>query len=294
MNDLRKRLLYFALGAMVIYLGGDYLLHNYVDVPLEQRENRKSQLEKKIKKKKQELAASKEAAGRLAVLEKSSLPSDTEIARSLYRTWLLDLVEKADFQAAHVDSGPATSRKGFYESLSFSVRGKGSLSQLVKFLFDFYRAGHLHKIQSLNLTPLGTGGGLDILMTIDALVLPGAASKDQLSTVTSTRLVGERLADYVIIVQRNMFGAGGESDASRQAFLTAVTRDSGEAEVWISLRGQDKLLKLQKGGQFEIGHFHGTVVEILEDDVIFESLGERWLLSIGEPISEAMALPPEF
>ena len=91
-----------------------------------------------------------------------------------------------------------------------------------------------------------------------------------------------------------MFGAGGESDASRQAFLTAVTRDSGEAEVWISLRGQDKLLKLQRGGQFEIGHFHGTVVEIMEDDMIFESLGERWLLSIGEPISEAMALPPEF
>ena len=55
MNDLRKRLLYFALGAMVIYLGGDYLLHNYVDAPLEQRENRKSQLEKKIKKKKKKI-----------------------------------------------------------------------------------------------------------------------------------------------------------------------------------------------------------------------------------------------
>ena len=174
MNDFRKRMLYFGLGAIVLYIAGDHALKTYIDAPLEQRQARKEQLEKKIKKKKKELAESKEAARKLAVWEKSSLPSDIEIARSLYRTWLLDLVEKSDFQSAHVDSGPATSRKGYYDSLSFSVRGKGSLHQVVTFLYDFYRAGHLHKIQSLNLTPLGKGGGLDVLVTIEALVLPGA------------------------------------------------------------------------------------------------------------------------
>ena len=294
MNDFRKRMLYFGLGAIVLYIAGDHALKTYIDAPLEQRQARKEQLEKKIKKKKKELAESKEAARKLAVWEKSSLPSDTEIARSLYRTWLLDLVEKSDFQSAHVDSGPATSRKGYYDSLSFSVRGKGSLHQVVTFLYDFYRAGHLHKIQSLNLTPLGKGGGLDVLVTIEALVLPGAKSKDQLSTATSNRLAHASLSDYGIISQRNMFGAGGESDASRQAYLTAVIRDAGEPEVWFTVRGREKLLKLQKGGEFEIGHFTGKVVDILEDDVILESVGERWLLSIGEPLADALALPPEY
>ena len=294
MNDLRKRLLYLVLGAIVVFIGGDYILRNYIDAPLEQRQARKEQLEKKIKKKKKELAESKEAARKLAIWEKSSLPNDTEIARSLYRTWLLELVEKSDFQAAHVDSGPATSRKGYYESLSFSVRGKASLNQVVKFLFDFYQAGHLHKIQSLSLTPIGKGSGLDVVMSIEALVLPGATNKTQLSTVVSHRLNYSSLADYGIISQRNLFGAGGESDASRQAFLTAVTRDAGEPEVWVTLRGQDKLIKLRKGGQFEIGHFTGVVVDILDDDVILESVGERWLLSIGEPLADALALPPEF
>ncbi|HEY0983053.1 MULTISPECIES: hypothetical protein [unclassified Schlesneria] len=286
--------MYFVLGAIVLFMGGDYVLKNYVDAPLEQRQSRKEQLEKKIKGKKKELAAAKEAAVKLATWEKASLPSDTEIARSLYRTWLLDLVEKSKFQSAHVDSGPATSRKGFYDSLAFSVRGKGTLHQLVNFLFDFYQAGHLHKIQSLNLTPMGKGGGVDISLAIDALVLPGAENKNQLSQVASNKLAYPQLSDYAIIAQRNLFGAGGESDVSRQAFLTAIAQDGEELEVWFTLRSEDKLVKLRRGSQFEIGHFTGSVVDILDDDVILESVGERWLLSIGESLAEATALPLEY
>lgn len=294
MNNMRQGLMYAVLGVIVVYMGGDFVMKNYIDAPMEQRQARKDQLEKKIKKKKKELLESKAAAKKLAIWENASLPPDTEIARSLYRTWLLDLVEGSGFQSAHVDSGPANSRKGIYDSLSFSVRGKGSLNQVVKFLYDFYRAGHLHKIQSLNLNPVGKGGGLDVVMAIEALVLPGTTNKKQLTTESSNRLAFASLSDYAIISQRNLFGAGGESDESRQAFLTGVTLDGGEREAWFTLRGQDKLLKLRKGGRFEIGHFSGTVVEILDDDVILESVGERWLLSIGEPLADAMALPPEF
>ena len=294
MNKTRNRLMYFGLGAILVYLGGDYAMRTYVDGPLEQKQARKAQLEKKIKERKKKLTEAKEAARKLTVLEKASLPSDTEVARSLYRAWLLELVEKSDFQTAHVDSGPATSRKGFYEALVFSVRGKGTLHQVVRFLFDFYHAGHLHKIQSLSLTPVGKGGSLDVIMTVEALVLPGSDRKTELSKETSRRLNFPALADYGIIAQRNVFGAGGDSDASRQTYLTAVTRDDGEAEAWFTLRGQDKLLKLRQGGHFEIGYVSGTVVDIMNDDVVFESVGERWLISVGEPLAEALALPPEF
>jgi len=207
---------------------------------------------------------------------------------------LLDLVERSEFQTAHVDSAPASSRKGYFDALGFSVRGKGNLHHVVRFLYDFYRAGHLHKIQSFSLTPLGKGGNLDVNMTIEALVLPGAEHRSELSTLTSHRLQCASFEDYGGIAQRNIFGVGGEADESRQAFLTAVTRDGTEPEIWITLRGQDKLLKLQQGGQFEIGNFSGTVVNILEDDVIFESFGERWLLSIGEPLADSLAIPPEY
>ena len=294
MNNSRKSLLYFALAGIALYLGGDFAWRTYIEGPLEQKRSLKSQLEEQIKKKKKDLAIAKAASKKLALLENSSLPSEPEIARSLYRTWLLELVEKSEFHTAHVESGPAASRKGFYDTLGFSVRGKGTLQHVVRFLFEFYRAGHLHRIQQISLTPLGKSGSLDVIIAIEALILPGTDRKDKLSTLTANRLKHRALVDYAVIAQRNIFGVGGEMDPAHQAFLTAVTRDDGEPEIWITLRGQDKLLKLQIGGHFEIGQFNGTVIEILDDDVVFESVGERWLLSVGEPFSDALALPPEY
>lgn len=291
--NLRKRLAYIALGAAVLYFGGDYVMHNYVDLPLEQRQSRKEQLQKKIKTKKKELVESKEALERLDEFESRSLPSDLEVARTVYRSWLMELVDSSKFHSAHVDSSPPASRKGYYDTLAFSVRGSGTLLHLCRFLYDFYHAGHLHKIQSISLTPLGKTGEIDIALSIEALALPGTERTQQLSTEVSHRLEHASLKDYQLIARRNIFNAGGETDLTKQAFLTAVTRSGNEPEVWFTLRGKDSLLKLHEGNEFEIGHVSGRVVEILEDDVVLESVGERWLLSIGEPLAAAVALPPE-
>lgn len=294
MNDSRKTLLLIALAGLGLYFGGDYALQSYVEGPLKQKQSDKEKLRDRIQKKKKDLAKAKSAAKKLEKMEMASLPSDHEIARSLYRTWLLELVEKAELHAPHVESGAATGRKGLYDTLGFSVRGKGTLQQVVRFLYNFNCRGHLHRIQQMSLTPLGKTGNLDVIISIEALILPGADRKDALSTLTANRLRHKSLADYRIISQRNFFGAGGETDPSQQAFLTAVTRDNGQPVIWITLRGQDKLVKLQIGGHFEIGQFNATIIDILDDDVIFDSYGERWLLSVGEPLSEALAVPPEF
>lgn len=292
--NLRKRLVYVALGAFLLYFGGDYVVHNYVDVPLEQRQARKEQLQKKIKAKKKELAEAKDALGRLDEFEARSLPSDLEVARTVYRSWLLSLVDESKFHSAHVDSSPPASRKGYYDTLAFSVRANGSLLHLCRFLYDFYHAGHLHKIQSISLTPLGKTGEIDIALSIEALALPGTERTDELSNEVSNRLEHASVKDYQLIAQRNVFSAGGESDLTKQAFLTAVTRTGNEPEIWFTLRGKGSLLKLHEGNDFEIGSVSGRVVEILDDDVILESVGERWLLSIGEPLAAAVALPPEY
>jgi hypothetical protein len=290
----RNSLLVVALAGIGLYFGGEFVWHSYVEGPLEQKQSDKEKLREKVQKKKKDLAKAKAAAKKLEVIERSSLPSDHEIARSLYRTWLVQLVEKSQFQAPHVESGPATSRKGFYESLGFSVRGKATLQNLVRFLFDFYRMGHLHRIQQLSLTPVGKTGNLDVIISIEGLILPGVERKDTLATGTSNRLHHRALADYAIISQRNIFGIGGDTDPSQQAYLTAVTSDNGEPEIWITLRGRDELMKLHIGGHFEIGQFSGTVIDILDNDVIFDSLGERWLISVGESLAEALPLPPEY
>ena len=190
-----------------------------------------------IAKRELDLAKFRKASRESKPGKAQSLPSDTEVARSLYQAWLVELVGSAGLSNPNVDSGEPVSRKGMYNSLSFSVRGRGTLKQLTKFLFDFYRADHLHQIQSLSLTPVPRLEELDFAISIEALSLDNAAHKDQLSDHVSDRLASEDLADYQSIVERNLFGVGGGgADEADFAYLTAIIEVNGQPEAWFTLR----------------------------------------------------------
>ncbi len=223
-----------------------------------------------------------------------SLPSDTEVARSLYQAWLLGLVGSAGLTSPNVDSSEPLTRKGLYSSLSFSVRGRGTLEQLTKFLFGFYQADHLHQIQSLNLTPVPRSDELDISLSIEALSLPTADRKDRLAAKTSERLASSEVTAYRPISQRNLFGIGGGQDAADFAYLTAVLQVDGQSEAWLTLRASGELLKLRQGQQFTVGSIEATVAEISDSDVVLLYEDERWLLAVGESLVQATTLPPEF
>lgn len=294
MSKYRKRILVAIAGAIVLFYAGDWLLENMVLHPLATRRQKADHWQKKILKTERELARARRAGKELLTWEAQSLPSDTEVARSLYQAWLLELVNHVGFTNPNVDSGEPAGRKGLYHTLSFSVRGRGSLEQLTKFLFEFYRADHLHQIRSLGITPLQKANELSLSIAIEALVLPGATRKDQLTTQQSDRLAFDSLDDYRPIVTRNLFGVGGGLDATDQTYLTAVTYNNGEPEAWFTLRGEDEILKLRKGDKLEVGQFHGELTEIEDTDVIIESEGQRWLMTIGDNITQAYALPPEY
>ena len=294
MIKTRKNILLAAFAAILFLYVGNWLLENVVEAPLEKRRGRTDRLQKDIEKRKLQLVRARKAAKELAVWEAQSLPSDTEVARSLYQAWMLELVGHVKLANPHVDSGNPTSRKGMYHALSFSVRGRGTLEQLTLLLFEFYRADHLHQIRSLRITPLERTDQLDLSISIEALVLPGADREDRLSPATSDRLASPELADYEMIVRRNLFGSGDGFDPTDHTYLTAVTYSDGQPEAWFTMRVDDTVLKLRKGQILRVGHFNGTVAEIAEVDVILESEGERWLLTIGENLTQASALPPEY
>jgi len=206
----------------------------------------------------------------------------------------LGLVGKAKLVNPNVDSGEPVSRRGIYDSISFSVQGRGSLQQWTRFLYDFYRAGHLHQIRSLSLTPVGRSDQLDVAMAIEALVLPGTENQDRLNESPADRLAWERPEDYAVIPQRNFFGATATTDAAEHTFVTAIYSESGRSEVWLTVRTEDRVLKLKPGEAFQIGLLAGQVVEVTGDEMVFECDGQRWLVSLGESLTQAFALPPEF
>lgn len=290
----RKTILLAVLGLILAFYAGQWLLNTLLTGPLQTRNNKTQSLKNEIEKRNKELAQARKAGKKLVEWQRQSLPSDTEVARSLYQGWLLELVGHVGLSDPNVNSSEPANYKNKFTMLGFSVRGRGSLEQLSKFLFEFYSAGHLHQIRSIGITPLQKGGQLDLSITIEALVLPGADRKDRLTAERSDRLAWTDLEDYRPIVNRNLFAVGGGLDPTDQTFLSAVNYVDGEPEAWFTLRDSDELLKLRKGNTLVVGQFSGKLVEIEGADVILESEDQRWLLTIGDNLTQAYALPPEY
>lgn len=294
-DKYRKHILYGALGAMLLFYAGDWLLQNVLEEgPLQDRRNQVARLEKDIEGLEKQFAEAKQIGKQLDLLEARSLPANPEIARSLYQAWLLELVDFVELSGPNVDSGEPIGRKGLFQVIAFSVRGRGTLEQLTQFLFEFYSAGHLHQIRSLAITPLKGSDELDLSVSIEALVMPGADRTTRLTSLRSDRLAYGSLGDYDVIASRNLFGTGGASDATDYTYLTAVNYVNGQPEAWFDLRTEAKLLKLRQGQMLQVGPFEGKIAEIADTDVVLESGDERWLLTIGENLAQASALPPEF
>jgi Tfp pilus assembly protein PilO len=298
MKRHRQKLLVAALGIAALVVAGDRLGWKSVFTgPLDRQYQSKQRLEKMLQARQAELSQARAAVKQLELWQRRSLPSDRQVARSLYQAWLLDLVGRVGLANHSVDAGEPRNRGGYYQ-ISFTVQGRGSLEQLTEFLHEFYSAGHLHQIQSLVIAPAGRNDMLDLSFTIEALALAGADRKDRLTSEKSTRLACASLEDYEVIAQRNLFGTSGPVDPTDHTFLTGINYVNGEPEAWFTLRMADDpdqaLLKLHMGSSLQIGQFSGTVVRIGEDDVVLEADGERWLLGIGESLAQAYALPPEY
>jgi len=292
----REMILAGLVGLIVLVYVGNLAFRQILQGPLDARRDRVAKLKREIDQKQKGLRRARAAGEKLARWQQQSLPSETEVARSQYQNWLLEIVGRAGFEKPNVDSGETLTKKGLYQRLPFSVRGRGNLAQLTRFLYDFYRADHLHQLQRLSITPIPKTQELELAISIEALILPGATRKDRLNTDRSDRLAWSGLAEYQPIVDRNVFGEGGISvfDAADFAFLTAILEIDGQPEAWFTVRTTGEILKLRKGQSFEVGQFRGTVAAIDPQDLVIEADEERWLLTLGENLSQATALPPEF
>lgn len=295
MSERRKRILLLVLGLMLVAYSGEWLW-SWATGPFQALRQKQQSLEKDIEKHRLALAQARRAAKEMAVWRRRSLPADPQVARSVYQAWLLQIVKRSGLTGPAVDSTQPAPRGG-YSAITFTLQARGSLDEWVRWLHEFYRAGHLHQIRSMALTPVGNKGLLDVAVSIETLALDDAELADRLGEEPSDRLAFATLADYRPILDRNLFG-GSSPDPVDQTYLTAIQHVNGIPEAWFTLRAQVEpdrsVVKLQLGQRLSVGPFSGTVVEISRDDVILESADERWLLAIGDCLTDAVALPPDY
>ncbi|MGA2254972.1 MAG: hypothetical protein ABSG53_09940, partial [Thermoguttaceae bacterium] len=220
---------------------------------------------------------------------------DPGLASTLYQNWLRGLAASVDPPLSDftlTSNVPRSAREhDQFTTISFTVHAHAKLSELVEFMYKFYSAGFLHQIRKMGLKPIQNSRDLDVSLTIEALSLPAAVSKTQLSKEAGRGLQLTKLSDYRDpIVKRDFFAAYRRPQRERPrgvdpaefAFVTAFTEVDGAAKVWIQDRMANKSLKLGAGESFTIGNVQGTVQTILPGgEVIVDFDGHRRRLHDG-------------
>jgi hypothetical protein len=289
----REKVLAVCVGFVAVFFGGR-VLWGVVAGPILDRRDILSGIEKQIDEKDELLQEAKAAEARMADWRKTrSLPGNVLEAQSQYWNWLLGLA-KENFpglkleMAKKVDAKAAASAKGkavSYNALTYNLKGQGSLSNLIQFLYKFYSVGYLHQVRTLNINPVPKSTDLTVTMQVEALSLPGAEAKEKLDL--PKRPLAVELAAYTKdIVDRKPFSpperpkpppppGDDNPPPPRPAFditkFTQVTgivvgRD-GQPEVMIKAHTLGKEFRLHQGDPLIVGQFKATIGQVGDRDV---------------------------
>ncbi len=302
------RLLLIAMSAVGVLWAGDVGYRNLIEQPAKDRAEKIEQLDTQINKARETIFESAGATERLDELERLSLPHDPELARARYQDWLLDLVQSVELNGASVDAGkPAAvaikdrdtrKPKEIFLRFSFSLRGRGTLQQISRFLHYFYQAGHLHKIASITMNPVSGGRLIDFSANIEAVGLSRCERKGELSGESVQRLASANFADYQSISRRNLFARFGDDTLSKIVLSAITIASNGTAQAWFAI-GDGPTQVLQRGEKLEVTAHSIEVVDIIAGQVLLDVNGRVVTLRAGESIEkvdereldESVALP---
>lgn len=204
MNQREKLLATVVGGLMVLVLM--FFGYTTTSEMLRQRKLRVESLEKEVAQKNSEVTKGLRAAKQMTRFAESSLPSDRQLARSLYQAWLLDETTRLGLEDASVKAVPGRPRGDVLYEHTFAVSGRGDLKQVTEFLHDFYSRDILHRIRSLVIRQVMNSTTLDITVQIDVLSLANAPTDGGLPTQESNRLAHSRDEYLTAILNRNLFG----------------------------------------------------------------------------------------
>jgi len=283
----------------------------------EVREKKLAAIQRSIGDRQLAVARGEKAAARLVDWQRRSLPTDRDSAMGLYTEWLIDRLAESELVGVNVTSHVGAAAADAPQPITFTVDGLANLRQLSTFLFSFYRAGHLHKIGSLRISPTGKtsagndakqtpdGRQLDVHLVIEAMILPGADRADRLTAITSHRLLRADLEAYTgKIAARNFFAAfqpktdqntvqGNKDTLAGQIYVTGLFDNGGAGQVWLNVRTTGRTLKLGPGDPFHVEGIRGTIMSIVAEqrEVVIATDGKQLRVGLGQSLAEGKPQP---
>lgn len=287
------------LGAMILIVGvwvaDQFKVFSFVDNWGKESQAKLKKLNTDIGKLEDLIVRGADASDRLADYERHALPYNAALARSEYHGWLQKLVKDNRLTQSTVDVGvpgivtvkDGSKKVEAYRRYGFVVNASGTLEQVTSFLFGFYRAGHLHKINSLSLNR-GGRGRFTVSVNGEALGLRTCERAEQLSDAVGNRLAMTNLQSYSTIVRRNVFSR--EVGATLKLIkLSSITFDkSGLPEAWFKVGPQQNSKKLQRGESFNASVHQIGVIDIQPRSALLEVDGEVLDLPVGKTLFDVM------
>ncbi len=302
--NAREKYLAGAVAALVILWGGTVGWDRYQEALL-RNENQQLAAEQELSQARAAAARGQRAQRLLADWRKQSLPTDLDIAKSLYQDWLRQQLIEAGLVVRELNENSSRSTQRHFNQATYVVNAQGALAELTDFLYRFYQSNHLHRISAATLTPTTTRRSLSVSLTVDALSLPDCRRTDRLAEGSSETLTEplEKIRD--LIVSRNVFlpysPGGSEGPSSRQvadnsdaeaaqAFITSMTYGEGGWQMSIRMRDSGRIRYFRQGDSIQIGHFSGKIVELDGRRAIVSSKSQKLVILLGQNLSQAQVL----
>ena len=287
------------LGAMILIVGvwvaDQFKVFSFVDNWGKASEQKLTKLNTDIEKLEDLIMRGADAADRLDIYAQRSLPFDPAFARSKYQDWLGKLVVSNSLTQSSVEVGPGASitvkdgrkKREAFKRYGFTVNASGTLEQVSQFLYDFYDAGHLHKINTMSLNR--AGGRFAFSIAGEAISAPSCERKDTLAEVQGDRLEKKDFKSYTTIVRRNVFSR--EVGATLKYIkLSSVTYDkTGVPEAWFKIGAQQSTKKLQRDDTLSVSVHELRIIDIQPRSTLVELDGEVLDLPVGKSLYDVMA-----
>jgi hypothetical protein len=230
-----------------------------------------------------------------------SLPSNRDVAESLYQDWLRSQATEAGLQVTQLSNKTGNARNPQFDEVSFELRATGSMEQLIDFLYRFYAAPHLHRISSATLLAEDGGKKLNITATAGALILPDVKRSDRLADDQPHKLAKSKDEFRKGLVDRNLFvayapkqGAEGAAQKDEAAQNTEFAWSDYGAYGWrmgTKRKDASELTYYHQGDEIEVGKIKGKVVELDGDRAVIETENGRVEVRFGQNFGEASPLP---
>lgn len=263
-----------------------------------------------------EARRAREALQRLETYQQQSLPTDPDVARSVYSAWLIETIQDSGLELASVKWASTRPYQDAATALTFTAGASGPPEAVARWLDAYHRLDVIHQLTNLQLRPADEDGGTwNLSLTSVAMVVAGADREGGLPEEprSPSRLRLDAADDYAAsFAGRNLFAAYTPPpppkpertevvraapkpkpspppfDDAEHASLSGIVGTGERLEAWVVVRTTGETLRLHDGDPLDVGLLKGKVLSVNPDEIVVEAEdGFSWSATLGDKLREA-------